>query len=435
MRDRDVPRDVLFFYFIADTMAFMRQSQLFTKARREAPSDEVAKNAQLLVRAGFIHKEMAGVYSYLPLGFKTLNNIVKIIREEMNAIGGQELVMTALQDKELWSRTDRWDDSKVDNWFKTAFKSGGETGLAITHEEPLTRIMTEHISSYRDLPVYAYQFQNKFRNELRAKSGIMRGKEFLMKDLYSFSKDDAEHAAFYAKAREAYLKVFKRAGIGRDTYVTFASGGIFSEFSEEFQTVSDAGEDTIYVDEDKRIAINKEVYTDETIAKLGLNKDALVEKKAIEAGNIFNLGTRFSQSLGLSYTDETGAKKPVVMGSYGIGPTRLMGIIVETCADDKGLVWPSEIAPFAVHLVSLGKEGDEVSNTADALYAELTQAGIEVLYDDRDLRAGEKFAESDLLGMPKRIIVGKEAVATGEFEVVDRASGEVKKVPRAELGK
>lgn len=411
----------------------MRQSKLFTKTRKLAPADEVSKNAQLLVRAGYVHKEMAGVYSYLPLGLRTLNNIVQIIREEMNAIGGQELVMTALQDKDLWSRTDRWDDDKVDNWFKTAFKSGGETGLGITHEEPLTRIMTDHISSYRDLPVYAYQFQNKFRNELRAKSGIMRGKEFLMKDLYSFSKDEVEHTAFYDKAREAYQAIFQRAGIGDRTYVTFASGGIFSEFSEEFQTVSSAGEDTIYVDEERGIAVNKEVYTEETLAKLGLQEEKLVEKRAIEAGNIFNLGTRFSEPLGLTYTDETGAKKPVVMGSYGIGPTRLMGIIVETLADDKGLVWPESVAPFRYHLVSLGKEEDEVSKMADALYSDLMSAGVEVLYDDRDARAGEKFAESDLLGMPWRIVVGKDALSTGQYEVVERATGAVMRKSREEI--
>ncbi len=411
----------------------MRQSQLFTKTRREAPADEVSQNAQLLVRAGYVHKEMAGVYSYLPLGLRTLNNIVQVIREEMNAIGGQELVMSSLQDKELWSRTDRWDDAKVDNWFKTEFKSGGETGLGITHEEPLTRIMTDHISSYRDLPVYAYQFQNKFRNELRAKSGIMRGKEFMMKDLYSFSRDDAQHKEFYDMAREAYLKVFTRIGIGDRTYVTFASGGIFSEFSEEFQTVSEAGEDIIYIDEEKRIAINKEVYTDETIAKLGLEKEKLIEKKAIEAGNTFSLGTRFSEPLGLLYTSEDGTKKPVVMGSYGIGPTRLMGIVVETLADEKGLVWPESVAPFTYHLVSLGHDGDEVSKTAEQLYAALTEKGIEVLYDDRDVRAGEKFAESDLLGMPYRIVVGKDAVANGAFEVVTRATGEVAKKTREEI--
>jgi prolyl-tRNA synthetase len=253
-----------------------------------------------------------------------------------------------------------------------------------------------------------------------------------MKDLYSFSKDDAEHLAFYDRARTAYKKVFQRAGIGDRTYVTFASGGIFSEFSEEFQTVSEAGEDTIYIDEEKSIAINKEVYTDQTIAKLGLDKGKLVEKKAIEAGNIFNLGTRFSDALGLTYIDETGARKPVVMGSYGIGPTRLMGIVVEALSDEKGLVWPEEVAPFKYHIVSLGRD-DEISKTADALYDELTKNGIEVLYDDRDARAGEKFADSDLLGMPYRIVVGKDAVATGTFEVVNRSTGEVAKKTRAQL--
>ncbi len=411
----------------------MRQSHLFTKTRREAPADEVAVNAQLLVRAGYIHKEMAGVYSYLPLGLRTLNRIVEIIREEMNGIGGQEILLSTLQDKELWSRTDRWDDAKVDNWFKTAFKSGGETGLGITHEEPLTRIMTEHISSYRDLPVAAYQFQTKFRNEMRAKSGIMRGKEFLMKDLYSFSRNEVEHADFYAKAREAYVRVFERLGLGDLTYVTFASGGIFSEFSEEFQTISPAGEDTIYVNEATGVAVNREVYTDEALAKLGLDKGSLVEKKAIEVGNIFHLGTRFSESLGLSYVDEDGKRQPVVMGCYGIGPSRVMGVLVETFADEKGIVWPESVAPFPYHLVSLGQPGDDVTKIAEELYAEFAQAGVEVLFDDRDLRAGEKFADSDLLGLPYRIVVGKETLASGLFEVVSRATGEVVRATRAEL--
>jgi prolyl-tRNA synthetase len=408
----------------------MRQSQLFTKTRRDAPSDETAKNAQLLIRAGFVHKEMAGVYSYLPLGLRTLNNIVQVIREEMNAIGGQEMVMTALQDKELWSKTDRWDDAKVDNWFKTEFKSGGETGLAITHEEPLTRIMTDHISSYRDLPRAAYQFQNKFRNELRAKSGIMRGKEFLMKDLYSFAKNDEEHEAFYAKAREAYIKIFERVGLGERTYVTYASGGIFSPFSEEFQTLTDAGEDVIYVHEEKKIAVNKEVYTDETLAKLGLSKDELVEKKAVEVGNIFTLGTRFSEPLGLMYANEKGERVPVVMGSYGIGPTRLMGTIVEALADEKGMVWPEEVAPFKFHLLNLLPNDPASVGYADALYGEL--AG-DALYDDRDARAGEKFADSDLMGLPWRITVGKETAVSGMVELTNRATGEMKKVSLQEV--
>lgn len=415
----------------------MRQSKLFTRTRRDNPSDEEAKNAQLLIRAGFVHKEIAGVYTYLPLGLKVLNNIVQIIREEMDKIGGQEMVLTALQDKTLWEKTDRWDSAKVDNWFKTEFKSGGETGLGITHEEPITRIMTEHIASYRDLPVYAYQFQNKFRNELRAKSGIMRGKEFLMKDLYSFSKDESEHDAFFEKAREAYRKIFTRVGIGANTYVTYASGGIFSEFSEEFQTVSDTGEDTIYIDETMGVALNKEIahkdstWNDPILVKLGLKKENLVEKKAIEAGNIFNLGTRFSEPLGLTYMAEDGEKKPVVMGSYGIGPTRLMGIIVETLSDEKGLVWPEAIAPFRYHLVSLGND-PEVLKLADELYEALGKNAT-VLYDDRDVRAGEKFADSDLIGIPYRINVGKDAVASGTFELVNRATGEVSKLTREEL--
>lgn len=411
----------------------MRQSQLFTRTRREAPKDEEAKNAQLLIRAGFVHKELAGVYTYLPLGLKTLNNINRIIREEMNAIGGQEIAMTALQDKQVWEKTDRWDDAKVDNWFKTEFKSGGETGLGITHEEPITRMMSEHIASYRDLPAYAYQFQTKFRNELRAKSGIMRGKEFLMKDLYSFSKDEEEHQAFFAKAREAYLKIFQRCGVGEQTYVTFASGGIFSAFSEEFQTLSDAGEDTIYVDEEKRLAVNKEVMTDENLATLGLSREKLVEKKAIEAGNIFSLGTRFSEPLGLTFMDEKGENKPVVMGSYGIGPTRLMGIIAEALSDEKGLVWPEEVAPFTYHLVSLAGSDGNLQKIADELYADLMAQGKTVLYDDRDARAGEKFADADLIGLPYRIVVGKEALASGKLEVVNRRTGEVSMLLKDEL--
>ncbi len=394
----------------------MRQSQLFTKTRKEIPADETAKNAQLLIRAGFVHKELAGVYSYLPLGLRTLNKIVEVIRQEMNAVGGQELLMSALQDKELWTKTDRWDDKNVDNWFKTELKSGGETGLGITHEEPLTRIMSGYISSYKDLPVFAYQFQNKFRNEMRAKSGVMRGKEFLMKDMYSFSLDEKSHEEDYNKIRSAYTRIFDRLGIGDKTFVTFADGGIFSDFSEEFQTITEAGEDVIYIHEDKKIALNKEVYNDKTIEKLGLNKNDLVEKKAVEVGNIFHLGTRFSDALGLDYKDESGAEHAVVMGSYGIGPTRLLGTIVETLADDKGMIWPKEIAPFSVHLIKLGNT-DSTQAYADSLYAKLQSNGIEVLYDDRDLRPGEKFADSDLIGIPVRFVVSDKTVAENKIEV------------------
>lgn len=411
----------------------MRQTKLFTKTRRDAPSDEVSKNAQLLMRAGYIHKEMAGVYDFLPLGLRTFNKIVQIIREEMNAIGGEEVVLSTLQDPEVWKKSGRWDDTVVDIWFKTHLKNGSELGLGNTHEEALTAVMRDHIASYKDLPRYVYQFQNKFRNETRAKSGIMRTREFVMKDLYSFSRDDAEFRAFYELAAKAYLTIFERMGIGAKTYRTFASGGSFSKFSDEFQTECNAGEDKIYIHDEKRIAINEEVYTDEVLADLGIQKGELREAKSIEVGNIFPLGTKYSAPLGLVYKNESGEEVPVVMGSYGIGPARLMGTIAELLSDEKGLVWPEAVAPFKYHLVSLGKEGDEASSIADALYEDFMKAGVEVLYDDRDVRAGEKFAESDLLGMPYRIVVGKEAVATGLFEVVNRATGAIEKKSREEI--
>ena len=411
----------------------MRQSKLFTKARREAPADEVAKNAQLLVRAGYIHKEMAGVYDYLPLGLRVIDKIRNIIREEMNAIGGEEVLLSTLQDPEIWKLTDRWSDEKVDVWFRTELKNGSELGLGCTHEEPMVRMMRDHIASYRDLPRATYQFQTKFRNELRAKSGIMRGREFLMKDMYSFSRDEAALDAFYEQAIQAYKNVYARTGVGDKTYLTFASGGMFSKYSHEFQTICDAGEDRIYIDEEKNIAVNDEVMQDDILAALGTGRDRLREAKSIEVGNIFKYGTRYTKELGLTYKDEEGKDQNVVLGAYGIGLGRLMGTIVELYADEKGLVWPASVAPFAVHLVSLGKNGDEVSATASELYEALTVHGIEVLFDDRDISPGQKFAESDLLGIPQRIVVGKEGVASGMFEVVERAKGSVTKVARAEL--
>ncbi len=409
----------------------MRQSHLFTKTRKSAPKDEVAKNAQLLIRAGYIHKEMAGAYAYLPLGLRTFNNIVSIIREEMDAIGGQELTLTALQNPTLWERSGRWSDEAIDVWFKTTLKDGAEVGLAVTHEEPLTALMTEYIQSYKDLPKYAYQFQTKFRNELRAKSGIMRTREFVMKDLYSFSRDEKEFRTFYEKCAEAYKKIFDRAGIGAQTFRTFASGGSFSKFSDEFQTICDAGEDTIYVHRKKGIAVNKEVYTDEVLAELGIKRDELEEMKAVEVGNIFPLGTRFSDVLGLTYKDEEGKEVPVVMGSYGIGPGRLMGTIVEVLGDEKGLVWPKEVAPYPVHLVSIAGGNKEVTEEADRIYDLLLENGIEALYDDRDARAGEKFADSDLIGIPTRFVVSEKTMAQGAVEAVNRADGVSSLVPES----
>jgi len=402
----------------------MRLSKLFTKTSKNVSQEETSKNAQLLIRAGYIFKEMAGVYSYLPLGQRVLNKINAIIREEMNEIGGQEMQMTALQSKELWEKTDRWDDEVVDVWFKTALKNGSDLGLGFTHEESITRLMTQHIHSYKDLPVYAYQLQTKFRNETRAKSGVMRCREFLMKDLYSFSKDKESHDEFYEQAWKAYEKVFDRVGLGELTFVTFASGGSFSEFSHEFQTLCEAGEDIVYLDRKKKIAVNKEVYTDEVLASLGLNKDELEEVKAAEVGNIFTLGTKFSEALNLNYTSDDGKNHPVFMGSYGIGPGRVMGVVVEAHSDERGIVWPESIAPFKVHLTCLSKD-EKVLAQAEELYEKLRTNGIEVLFDDRPgLGAGHRLGDADLLGMPYRILLSEKSLEKGGVEFTVRKTRE-----------
>ena len=397
----------------------MRVTQLFTKTSKTLPADETARNAQLLIQAGFVHKEMAGVYAYLPLGKRVLDNIVQIIREEMDAEGGNEISLTALQSKEVWEVSGRWSDDVMDVWFRTELANGTMLGLAPTHEEPLTALMRRFISSYKDLPLYPYQFQTKFRNEMRSKSGLMRGREFLMKDLYSFSRSQVDHEVFYEKMAEAYMRVYERLGLGESTYKTFASGGSFSKFSHEFQTLSDVGEDTIYVHEGKRLAINKEVYTDDVLADLGITKEELVERRAVEVGNIFTLGTKYSSALGLTYNDEDGTDKPVFMGSYGIGPSRVMGLIAEHFSDDKGLVWPENIAPFRVYIARLGQDA-MVVKAADSLYDDLNKSGIEVLYDDRDARPGEKFADADLMGIPHRIVVSAKTVEQGKYEYKKR---------------
>ncbi len=411
----------------------MRQSQLFTKTRREAPTDEVSKNAQLLLRAGYIYKEMAGVYALLPLGLRVFNNIVGIIREEMNSIGGQEVVLTSLQQKETWEPTNQWSDKEVDVWFKTTLKNGTELGLAVTHEAALTKLMKDFVSSYRDLPSYVYQLQTKFRNETRAKSGIMRTREFVMKDLYSFSRNEEEHTEFYEKAKSAYARVFERVGLGEKTYLTFASGGMFSKFSHEFQTLTDAGEDIIYIHKGKNIAINKEVFTDEIKKDLDLD-DNFIEAKSVEVGNIFTLADRFSKALGLTFKNEEGNDVPVFMGSYGIGPARVMGTIVEVLSDEKGIVWPNAVAPFQYHIVDLAPDDESVKALAEDLYAAMTQKGIEVLYDDRvGLSVGEKFNDSDLIGIPTRIVVSKKTAAQGKFEIKDRKTGVVSMKSKEEL--
>ncbi len=411
----------------------MKQSHLFTKTRKEAPADEASRNAELLIKGGFIHKEMAGVYSYLPLGLRVLNKIIGIIREEMNAVDSQEIVMSALQEEATWAPTDQWSDENVDVWFKTKLKNETELGLGFSHEGMVTRLVKEYVNSYRDLPKSVYQFQTKFRNETRAKSGIMRTREFVMKDMYSFSKDEAEHQEYYDRATEAYKKVFKRIGIGHLTYFTFASGGLFAKYSHEFQTVTGAGEDTIYIDEGKGIAINKEVYNDETIEALGLDKEKIVEARSAEVGNIFTLGTRYTKPHNLVYKTETGEEKEAIMGCYGIGPGRLMGTVVEVLSDDKGIIWPESVAPFKVHVLQLGDSEEVIKGSSD-LYESLVKENIEVLFDDRlDMSAGEKFADADLLGMPYRVVVSARSLKDGGVEVKRRTEEKGKIVSSAEL--
>ena len=406
---------------------------LFSKTRKEGPKDEVSKNANLLIRAGFINKEIAGVYSYLPLGLRVIKKIEDIIRDEMNKIGGIEMRTSIIQNKEVWEKSNRWNDDIVDNWFKTKLKNGGEVGLSFTNEEAYSNILKQYIRSYNDLPAYPYDFKSIFRNEARSKSGILRGREFYWKALYSFSKDEEEHNEFYDKAKTAYMNIFNKVGIGELTYLTFASGGSFSKFSHEFQAITNAGEDTIYIDEKRKIAVNSEVYTDDVLKSLDINKDELVEKKAIEVGNIFSLGTRFSEPFDLKYKNEKGEEKLVVMGSYGIGLGRLMGTVVEILSDDKGMVWPTSIAPFTVHVVELISNNAEVKSAAEELFETLANSGIEVLYDDRDARAGEKFNDSDLIGIPIRIVVSDKGLEKGKFEIKIRKSGEILNLKEDEI--
>ena len=405
----------------------MRLSKTFVKTLREAPKDETAKNGALLTRAGFIHKEMAGVYDFLPLGIRVIENIKNIIRDELNKLGCEELQMTALQNPEPWEKTGRFSDQAVDIWFKTNLASGGELGLAPTHEEPIVNLMKSYISSYKDLPLSVYQFQTKFRNELRAKSGILRGREFLMKDLYSFHTNEEDLDKFYAEVEVAYKKIYERLGLGEDTFETFASGGIFSKYSHEFQTFLPVGEDDVYYNADKSVVLNKEVLNAETLNDLGVKEEELRQATAAEVGNIFKLKFKYSEPLGLKYSDEQNTQQVVYMGCYGIGVSRVMGVIVEKYADDKGLVWPESVAPFKYHLIGIGENG---MKRAEEFYA--NHPG-EVLFDDRDLRPGEKFADAELMGMPYRIVISDKTLAEDSAEVTDRKTGESKLVKISEL--
>ena len=398
----------------------MLQSKSFAKTSREAPAEEVSVNAKLLARGGFVDKLMAGVYSYLPFGLRVISKIEAIIREQLNAIGGQELLLPAIHPKQLWEQTGRW--NSMTDLYKITDSSSREFALGGTHEEIITPLVKKHIHSVNDLPLAVYQFQTKFRMELRAKSGLLRGREFLMKDMYSFHADEADFEAYYEKVKGAYKTIFERVGIGEQTVLTFASGGSFSKYSHEFQALTPAGEDIIYICPKCRVAVNREIIREQTgCPKCGKTLETLEGQRAIEVGNIFPLKTKFSDAFHLSYRNEEGKEQKIMMGCYGIGLGRLMGTIVEVHHDDRGILWPEGVAPFAVHLLRL-QDQPPVKKVADTLYATLQAAGIDILYDDREgASAGEKLADADLIGIPVRMIVSEKTVAADSVEVKARS--------------
>ncbi len=405
----------------------MKLSELFTKTLKESPKDEESLNAKLLIRAGFVDKVMSGVYNFLPLGLRVFKKIEEAIRKEMTALGGEELLLSSLQPKANWEATGRW--TNYDTLFKfTSFYSKTDYVLGPTHEEIISPLAKKFLISYRDLPRHIFQIQNKFRDEKRAKAGLLRGREFFMKDLYSFHKDEADLDRYYEKVKKGYERIFKTMGIGNDTYLTFASGGTFSKYSHEFQTLAATGEDLIHICERCRIAVNDEIINEQGFCPQCRNKN-LRKETAIEVGNIFKLKTKYSSPFGLKYKDERGEEKDVMMGCYGIGLNRLMGTIVEISHDEKGIIWPEEAAPFRVHLIKLHKAADE-------LYEKLSAAKIEVLYDDRDgASAGEKFADADLIGIPWRLVVSEKTAAVRKIEVKKRAEKKAALLSRTELFK
>lgn len=408
----------------------MKYSNLFGKTSKTAPHDADSVNAKLFAQGGFVAKQMAGVYNFLPLGLRVLTKIQNIIREEMNAVGGQEILMPALTQEENYAQTGR---NKMDILFKTEGEGGAKMVLNPTHEEAVTPLAQKYVFSYRDLPLAVYQIQNKFRNEPRAKSGLLRGREFNMKDMYSFhvSKEDADK--YYEKVKQAYLKIYERLGIGDITVLTYASGGAFSKYSHEFQTLAEVGEDTIYYCEKCRVAVNKEIIGEQGVCPECGNKK-LQERQAIETGNIFKLGDKFSKPFGFVFKDKDGRDKPVEMACFGMGPSRIMGALAEVFHDDKGIIWPKSVAPYQVHLVSLGAD-ENVKKEAKKLYEKLLAKGVEVLYDDREVGAGEKLADADLIGAPLRLVVSKKTLEKKSVEAKERDKQEAEMVKLSEAMK
>lgn len=407
----------------------MKQSQLFSQTRKSIAAEEVSINAQLLLKAGFVEKVMAGVYAYLPLGYKVVQNIITIVREEMEREDAQEILMPALQPKEYWEKTGRWDG--LDVLFKVKSQSDKEYALGPTHEEVVTPLAQQHLRSYRDMNKAVFQIQTKFRDEPRAKSGLLRGREFIMKDLYSFHATEEELDAYYDRMRAAYARVYKRLGV--DAKEVFASGGTFSKFSHEYQVFTDAGEDLIYYCADCGFAVNKEIAEQaegDTCSQC--NKGTIVIHKAIEVGNIFKLMQKYSAAFDYTFTTNEGKESPVIMGCYGIGVTRLLGTIVEVHHDEKGIQWPDEVAPFRVHLVQLGDD-EAVKAKAEEYYSLLKERGVSVLWDDRGLSAGAALGDADMIGLPIRVVISKRTLEQNGCEVKLRKESEARMVSEEEL--
>ncbi|MCH8821274.1 hypothetical protein IID23_02000 [Patescibacteria group bacterium] len=399
-----------------------RYSQLFGKTLRNFPTDETSKNAKFLIKAGFINKRIAGVYEILPLGKRVVSKIENIVREEINAIGGQEVSMSVLQPKELWSETDRWEKLKGAMYqFKDS--SGKDVGLGFTHEEPMISMVRERISSYKDLPIYLYQIQSKFRDEPRPRSGLIRGREFLMKDLYSFTTSKEELDKYYEIVAKAYKKAFDRMGL--DTVYTEAAGGVFTnENTHEFQVLTDGGEDTIFHCENGDFSENKEIAKVKEGGKCPKDGGKIKESRGVEVGNIFRFGDVMSKKMNFNFKDKDGKDKPIFLGSYGLGITRSMATIVEVHSDDAGIIWPETVAPYKIHLINLG--GEKVRKESDSIFDKLCNDQVEVLYDDREESAGVKLADADLIGLPERWVVSEKTLKEDSVEVKKRSEKDIR---------
>ena len=392
----------------------MRQSKLFTKTQKNPPKDAASASHKYLVQGGFIDMLMAGVYTYLPLGYRVLNKIADIVRAEMNSLGGQELLMPTLQPKNIWEETGRWESLK-EVMYQFQDRAGKETGLGATHEEVIYDLIRRNISSYKELPLSIYQIQNKFRNELRSKGGLMRGREFMMKDLYSFHLSQEDLDEYYNRMIEAYKKVYQRCGL--EVKVVEASGGIFTKkYSHEFQVIAEAGEDNIIYCANCDFGQNSEIAKLKTGDNCPKCQESLKAGKSIEVGNIFQFGDKYAKDMNGYATNKDGKKQPILMASYGLGISRLAATLVEVYHDEKGIIWPESVAPFRAHLISLNK-----NEAADDVYEKLIKKGVEVLYDNRDISAGEKFADADLIGIPFRLVISSK---TGDKVEVKRRNSD-----------